>query len=803
MPTQLLPQLLEQMTQGVVILEVDHPESPNQTRLVYANDAGRVMFASIVSTHAGDDTQPIPVTLPADLAAKVQRTCEDRQRRSHRTSALEQGMTVETEIIPLASTHMALLLHTDGDTESVPEVVHAPEILESVLLNAPIGLAFLNKQFRYVRLNQALADMNGAPVAAHLGRTMQDVIPETAGAVEPLVAHVFQTGESLTNLEVTGQTPAVPGVERTWLTGFYPIRVDQEIDYVGIIVTEITQRKLAEAALQASEARYRRTFENAAVGIAHVGLDGAWLRVNQRICDIVGRTREELLTSNFQAITHADDLDTDLGLYAQLIRGDIESYRMEKRYFHRDGHIVWVNLTTAMERTADGTPLYCISVVEDITATKIAEARLRVLAHASQLLAASMDTSETLQALAELMVPELADWCTLHIAQPDGNIARVALAHSGAGQAVAARVQRTRVPDPGDRNGVAQVMRTGQSMLLHPHRASGHDDGQVTTPPDGLCVPSATACIIVPLQTRGQTLGALTLSRTTAGQRYTRSDLAFVEEVAQRAALAVDNAALYAAARRAEAELRAANRGLEERIAARTRELERSNRELQDFAYVASHDLQEPLRKVMAFGDRLQQKYAAQLDSTATDYIERMQQAAGRMQRLINDLLALSRVTTGGHAFEVVDLAQTIADVVDDLDAAVLESGGTVIVEALPPAMGDPSQIHQLFQNLIANALKFRRPGIPPKVHVRVCTEPAEPPSFVCIEVADNGIGIAPQYAERIFQPFQRLHGRDVYAGSGMGLAICRRIVERHGGRVTVTGVPNIGATFRVTLPAV
>ena len=217
---------------------------------------------------------------------------------------------------------------------------------------------------------------------------------------------------------------------------------------------------------------------------------------------------------------------------------------------------------------------------------------------------------------------------------------------------------------------------------------------------------------------------------------------------------------------------------------------------------MASHDLQEPLRKVLAFSDRLQQRYGSELGQTGADYIVRMQQSATRMQRLINDLLALSRITTGGEPFEAVDLNQTVEEVIEDLSEAIKERRGQVIVGNLPIIQGDPSQLHQLFQNLVANALKFAEKGTPPVVQIEVVESSASlDRTQVQIAVADNGIGFEQSYADRIFQPFQRLHGRNAYHGTGMGLAICRRIVERHGGQIQAVGVPDGGAIFTVTLP--
>lgn len=236
----------------------------------------------------------------------------------------------------------------------------------------------------------------------------------------------------------------------------------------------------------------------------------------------------------------------------------------------------------------------------------------------------------------------------------------------------------------------------------------------------------------------------------------------------------------------------------EEQLRATLKELERSNRDLEQFAYSASHDLQEPLRKVVAFGSLLQEEFGPTLGATGADYVARMSNAAERMQRLINDLLTYARVTTRPSAFVTVDMNQTLRDVLSDLETRLQETQGRVETAALPMLEADPTQMSQLLQNLIGNALKFHRKDVPPVV--RVYTEPARA-GFARLVIQDNGIGFEDDYAEKIFGVFHRLHGLDEYAGSGIGLAVCRRIVERHGGAITGKGEPQQGARFVIDLP--
>jgi PAS domain S-box-containing protein len=232
-------------------------------------------------------------------------------------------------------------------------------------------------------------------------------------------------------------------------------------------------------------------------------------------------------------------------------------------------------------------------------------------------------------------------------------------------------------------------------------------------------------------------------------------------------------------------------------------ELARSNAELEQFAFVASHDLQEPLRKIRAFGDRLKTKCEAALPEEGADYLNRMQSASARMQTLINDLLTFSRVISRNEPFVEVDLNQITREVLGDLEVRIEKTGASVEVGDLPNIEGDPTQMRQLLQNLIGNALKFHAPGATPKIQVRATTiEDESAGSAIChLTVQDNGIGFDEKYLDRIFAVFQRLHGRQEYEGTGIGLAVCRRIVDRHKGTITAKSKPGQGTTFIIDLP--
>ncbi|GAB0111347.1 sensor histidine kinase [Pseudoalteromonas distincta] len=261
-------------------------------------------------------------------------------------------------------------------------------------------------------------------------------------------------------------------------------------------------------------------------------------------------------------------------------------------------------------------------------------------------------------------------------------------------------------------------------------------------------------------------------------------------------------------------ELEKQNETLATKVSERTQELtlysdelSRSNRELEEFAFVASHDLQEPLRKIQAFSDRLETMFKDELGEKGIDYIGRMKNAAQRMSNLINDLLEFSRVTTRGKDFHDTDLNEVVTDILSDLEIAIKESDAQVNVDNLPVVQADKSQMQQLFLNLLSNAVKFRREGTTPRIDITYAdrNEFSEDlnthTQWQVITIKDNGIGFSQEYADKIFVPFQRLHGRSQYKGTGIGLSVCRRIVERHGGTITAQSKDGEGATFIIKLP--
>lgn len=362
---------------------------------------------------------------------------------------------------------------------------------------------------------------------------------------------------------------------------------------------------------------------------------------------------------------------------------------------------------------------------------------------------------------------------------------------------ICARVARERVPM------VVNDVHTHPDFMPHP------------------LLPETQAELCLPMVVGDELIGIIDV-QARERNRFTGEDVYIYKTLAAQFAIAIQNARLFAALRdqaahleqevtRRTAELRDANQQLTKEISERqqaekslriyAQELERSNQELNNFASIASHDLQEPLRKIISFGNRLEEKYAGVLDERGVTYLQRMQSAAARMQRLILDILALSRVTTQRQPFIMVSLNTIVSDVLADVEVRIEQTGATIYVHDLPDIEADPTQIRQLLQNLVGNALKFSRPDVPSVIEIFSQSMESQEDATIRLFIKDNGIGIDEQFKDRIFEIFERLHTRMEYEGTGVGLAICRKIVERHNGSITLESTPGEGTTFIVTLP--
>jgi signal transduction histidine kinase len=495
----------------------------------------------------------------------------------------------------------------------------------------------------------------------------------------------------------------------------------------------------------------------------------------------------------------------------------------------------WVIGRALPLKDTDGTIVKWYGTCTDIDDQKRESDRQAFLATISKEIVSTLDETELLTKLTQLSVPIISDWCTVDLYSKDDGFTQVSASHVDPSKVRLANEYRKHNPlHIDDDTAIPRIIKTGEAefypIITNEMIEAAFDDAETLEFMKSL---DLTSTMMVPLKQGTETVGVVSFVSAGSGRHFTESDFVMANELASRVSLSITNAALYARSvkevehrRHLEGQLQQEKQKLEERVKERTtqlqltnqglieevnkrqaaeqslseysEELARSNKELEDFAYVASHDLQEPLRKIQAFGNLLLAEYGDSLGLEGADYLKRMHSAANRMSTLITDLLAFSRVTRTQQQPVPVHLSQIVADVITDLEARITENEANVTVGSMPMVIADPTHMRQLFQNLISNALKFSRPGVKPEVSV---TSQQKDNGYV-ITVSDNGIGFDEKYLDRIFAVFQRLHERSSYEGTGIGLAVCRKIVERYGGTITAQSKKNAGSTFIIRLPA-
>jgi PAS domain S-box-containing protein len=614
------------------------------------------------------------------------------------------------------------------------------ERFRAVVDSASEGMLVYDRSLSILAANRAAERILRVPVAELVGKPgFTSLLPCIDEDGTPLgednrpTRVTVRTGKPQTDMVVGIQRP---DGSRTWLsvnTAF--LRRIDETDHYGLVstISDITAQHDAEARLRESEARFRNTFELAGSGMAHIGMDRRFIRVNRRLCEILGYPEAELLGLTGRQISHPDDLDVINEQRPRLYSGEIDAVRLEKRYLKKDRSVVWVKFTMTVERDAQGKPLYEIAVYDDITAQRDAEAKLK-------------ESEARFRRTFELAASGIC-----HVI--DGRFVKVNKALCEIlGYSEKQLLEKTvkEVSHPDDRD----VTDAERARIRKGEIESARFEKRYIRGDDGAVIWADIAIALV---------------RDVFG--VPQYEVAIFDDITDR--------------KQAEAALQEAHE-----------DLKRSNAELEQFAYVASHDLQEPLRMVASYTQLLGRRYESKLDHDAREFMAYIVDGASRMKQLIEDLLAYSRVGIKGANFKTVSADAALRRALFNLRAAIEEAGAVVTNDPMPTLPADEVQLGQLLQNLIGNALKFRSASVP-RIHIKT-TELDHEWKF---EVRDNGIGIEPQYYERIFMVFQRLHNKGEYPGTGIGLAICKKVVERHGGRIWVESRPGEGSSFFFTLP--
>ncbi len=518
----------------------------------------------------------------------------------------------------------------------------------------------------------------------------------------------------------------------------------------GMVVTVIwgmqrQNRQLREAGelVRTSQQHFLTTFEHAAAGMSHVSLEGCLLRVNRAFCQLVGYTSDELLKMRFADITAAEDIAPDERMLAQTLAGERDRYSLEKRYIHKKGHIVWVQLTVALVRQSNGLPDYFISVAQDIGAAKAAEQAMRA--------------QERLLRQAQILAG-FASW------EWD----------------IADNMFRT-LGDSHQRLGLPQASFSGPDLHKHIHHS---EHARINTEWVAALKGEKTYNISYRMRLDGK-------------DRWFTTRAEFERNAEGRAVRAFGVTQEITVRKRAETEIRRLNASLEQRIQERTRKLKDAYDELESYSYAVAHDLRSPLRVINGFAQALEEDSPV-LSVDSQSHLTRIKNASVKMGQLIDGLLKLSQFGRSDIQLQVVSLSALSTRLLEEFAATDPERRVSWTVEAGLQVQADPALMEALMQNLLHNAWKYSAAVHQAEIRVFVDLSGAEP--RYC--VSDNGAGFDMARAGKLFQPFQRMHKPQEFAGLGIGLATARRIVLRHGGDLQAQSAPGQGAAFCFTIPS-
>ncbi len=532
-------------------------------------------------------------------------------------------------------------------------------------------------------------------------------------------------------------------VEAFWLNLWHLLTQLVVVGAIALMQRQNRHLRDATALIQQGKQQLEDTFEQGATGMTHSHINGEWIRINQTYCDMLGYTKAEMLKMHFQDFTHPDDLELDLAHFNRALNDEITHYSFEKRYIHKLGHVVWAYLTISLVCKASGEADYVIAVVQDISALKNAEQALR--------------TSEQLLRQAHELAG-LASW------QADVATRRF-ITLSGSHEIL----------------GLPQANFSDEELLALTH-------------PDDL----PRVLRLWALAVQGKAVYDIEYRIMINGQwRWFTVRAEFERDAQGRAVRALGVTRDVTERMRSQMEIKQLNASLEQRIDERTRALKAAYDELESYSYAVAHDLRSPLRIINGFAQALREDNP-KLDEGSLAHLERIMGASKKMGELIDGLLTLSQFSRGELQRKPVNISSIASRLLDEFASA--DPQRHVRWEIAPDlnAMADPPLIEALMQNLLNNAWKYTAKT--PQAVIRVYAQEVDGQTRFC--VSDNGAGFDMARANKLFQPFQRLHMPHEFAGLGIGLATSLRIVQRHGGGMAATGEPGKGATFCFSLYA-
>ena len=638
-------------------------------------------------------------------------------------------------------------------------------VLDTILASVSLGIGFLDTDLRYIRINPALAAVNGVPAEQHIGRTVREMLGEpTASFTEPILRKILATRRPIENLELDVAPPSTPGQIRSFVASYVPVvAAHGELLGIGVLLLEVTERKQMELELRERELQFRSIADNIPQLAWMADETGAIVWFNRRWFELTGTTLDQVRGWGWRSVQHPDHV----ARVVEKFRRHIASGEVWEDTFPLragDGQYRWFLSRAVPIRDDRGRVVRWFGTNTDIS-------EQRFMHEAMTVLSSSLDYRQTIAQVARLAVPALGDWCIVDLVE-GAEIVRVAMAHTDPAKVEAAEdLVRRYPPDWSALAGAPNVIRTGKTEYVA-EVAEAHLLDLTGDPELAKLAGEAgvRSYVIAPLVARDRTLGVMTFVSAESGRRYKPADLALIEELGRRAGLAIDNSRLFETAQR-EARMR------------------------EDILAVVSHDLKSPLGAIHLASTML----LAKAEPATRRHLETILRAAVRMDHLIGDLLDMASIQAGRLAIErKPEDAGAIVREAFEAHEPMARGKGLALVRAdeLGDARvhGDRDRILQVLGNLLGNALKFCNPGDTITIRGRRRDRELE------LAVADTGPDISDVELPHLFEPYWSAK-RYAKQGTGLGLYISKGIVEAHGGRIWIEREPGAGKAFYFTLP--